>query len=154
MLVEMGNPAPTRTENAPVVTYFNIPNEYGYQAHESADVLAGKLARHLATATAVTRLGDVSDGTGDHEAFLAVTNGWRAEANAAPTWVWSDNEDFATLLGAFYDCPVGRPDDVEDTHYTSTGGEPGQHPEDHIPDVPAVDPFPAPEAAPEPEATE
>ena len=129
MNVEMGNPAPTTTENAPAVTYFSVPGDYGYVPHDSAAELANAIARHLVAQPdpRVTRLGDVSGGTGDHEAFLAVLNGWRAESTGTPTWVWSDDEDFAVLLGAFFDCPVGRPDDLEDSHFT-TAGAPGVHP--------------------------
>jgi hypothetical protein len=146
MRVEFGNTAPTATENSPVVTTIVIPDSYGYTAHESAATLAANIARHLATAPGgITRLGDISDGTGDHEAILATITGVRNESNATPAWVWSDNEDFAVLVGEFYGCPVGRPDDTEDTHFTASGA-PGVHPEDLVPDEPAIDPFPAPEA--------
>ena len=125
--VEFGNPAPTAQiadgYRGQVVTYCGpLPDdpEYGYTPHEDASVLAGKLARHMATA-AVPRVGDISDGTGHHEAFQTAIASWRAESYANPTWVWSDNEDFAVLLGQFFDCPVGRPDDVEATHYTLAG---------------------------------
>jgi hypothetical protein len=99
------------------------------------------LARHLATARDVTRVGDISDGTGHHEAFQTARAGWLAESSAAsPSWVWSDNSDFAVLLGAFFGCPVGRPANVEDTHWTASG-PPGVGPA----------PEPAPELAPEAE---
>jgi hypothetical protein len=143
MLIEMGNPAPTTTENSPAVTYFSVPDTYGYVAHDSAVELANAIARHLVALPdpRVTRLGDVSGGTGDHEAFLAVLNGWRAESSGMPSWVWSDDEDFAVLLGAFFGCPVGRPDDLEATHFT-TAGAPGVFP-----------PEPAPDPEPEPEVS-
>jgi hypothetical protein len=143
MQVELGNQAPTRTDNSPVVTYSSVPDSYSYTPHESAVELANAFARHLVALSdqGVTRLGDVSGGTGDHEAFLAVLNGWRAESTGAPTWVWSDNPDFAVLLGAFFGCPVGRPDDLEATHFT-TAGAPGVFP-----------PEPAPDPEPEPEVS-
>lgn len=130
MQVEFGNPAPTAMEYGPVVTYSSVPDDgYDYQPHESAEELANALARHIATAPGgVTRVADISGGTGNHEAFLSVVAGWRSESNANPTWVWSDNGDFAVLLGKFFGCPVGRPDDVEDTHYTYAG-PPGTAPE-------------------------
>jgi hypothetical protein len=129
MRVEFGNPAPTgryadgSTVPGPIVTFCGpLPDdeEYGYAPHEDARTLAMNLALHMATAP-VQRFGDVSDGTGHHEAFSTAVQSFRAESNGTPTWVWSDDEDFAVLLGAFFNCPVGRPADLEATHYTLTG---------------------------------
>lgn len=124
MRVELSNVLPDLANDGqptPTVTYVGVPDSYDYQPHQSAEVLAGNLARHLATAGGVTRLGDHSDGTGDHEAFLSVVRSWSMNADGIPAWVWSDNNDFAVLLGAFYGCPVGRPDDIEMTHHTDSG---------------------------------
>lgn len=125
MNIEFGNTI--TVDGAPVPDVLNVKGlpdgeEYGYQPHESAEQLASKLARHLmVNAGGVTRVGDISDGTGHHEAFLHAYAHWQATGNGTPAWVWSDNPDFAVLLGAFYGCPVGRPDDVEMTHYTESG---------------------------------
>lgn len=120
MFVELGNPAPLRVEG-PAVTYVHVPDVYGYEPHGDAEVLAGNLARHLATVGDVTRCGDVSDATGHHEAFLAVVRGWGNEGARPPSWVWSDNADFAKLLGAFWGVPWDRPADMEMTHFTQYG---------------------------------
>jgi hypothetical protein len=133
VLVELGNPAPTATENAPVVTYCSVPGTYTYVVADSAEQLALEAAAHIGRSSdGVTRLPD-------QEALLAVIAGWRAESTGNPTWVWSDDGDFAVLLGHFFGCPVGRPDNLEATHFT-TAGAPGVFP-----------PAPAPEPAPEPE---
>ena len=147
MIVEFGNPAPTAqidggSYTGPVVTYCGpLPDdpEYGYSPHPDASVLAVKLAQEMETAErerdGIYRVGDISDGTGFHEAFLTAVNGWRAQASAyrGPTWVWSDSGDFAVLLGHFFGCPVGRPADVEDTHRT-LAGPPGVHPPADVPE--------------------
>jgi hypothetical protein len=115
MRVELGNPAPVNVADAaalpgPAVTYLEVPDSY---TCEPADV--NDLARHLAA-----NPGLVSHLPGQ-EAFVAVVRTWGAHSGGSPSWVWSDNPDFAQLLGEFYDCPVGRPDDLEDTHHTNAG---------------------------------
>ena len=35
--------------------------------------------------------------------------------------MWSDNDALARFLGEYWGIPVGRPDDVEDTHFTRSG---------------------------------
>lgn len=139
MRVAFGNEAPTRidrdTQGAePRVTYIEIPDVYTYAVADSAADLARETMQHLATAPdGITHMPD-------QEALLAVVASWRAESTKPPTWVWSDNDDFAVLLGQYFDCPVGVPDDVEDTHHT-VSGPPGTgpgviHPDDDP--VPAV----------------
>jgi len=60
----------------------------------------------------------------DHEALIVAVAVWNSGQHAVgqPSWVWSDNPDFAVLLGEYFHCPVGMPDDVEATHYTSHAG--------------------------------
>lgn len=129
MLVEFGNAAPTRTENKPAVTYINVPDEgYTYEVADSAADLARKVMVEIATAPdGKTRLPD-------QEAILAVVTAWRQESTEAPMWVWSDNNDFAVLLANFFDCPVGRPDDIEDAYHTKAGA-PGVGPQNTDPDA-------------------
>ncbi len=152
MLVEMGNRAPTLTDKSPAVTTFQIPDSYTYVVADTGveiEVGVGRTAvLESAADVAVELMRQVLTGNPieshmpDHEAALAVINGWRAESLSAPTWVWSDNEAFAVLLGEFFGCPVGRPGDVEATHHTAAG-PPGVYPAE-------------PETAPadDPEATE
>lgn len=123
MNVEYGNPAPNFVDHdGPAVTYQTIPDSYTYRVAADAAELASGIALNMATAPdGITNLPD-------QEAALAAIAGWRANSRANPTWVWSDNEDFAVLLGKFFGCPVGRPVDVEETHYT-VAGAPGVGPE-------------------------
>lgn len=128
MRVIFGNEAPTRTENTPTITQIDVPDSYTYEVADSAADLAKTVMNEVATAPdGITRLPG-------QEALLAVQAGWRAESTKPPTWVWSDNEDFAVLLGQYFNCPVGAPDDVEDTHFTFSGppgtGPMYAHPDD------------------------
>ena len=144
MIVDLGNDHPTRTEGrAPVVTTFTIPDSYTYAVADSAADLAAAVKAEQADALVnrdgITRLPD-------QDAILIIQAGWRSEAQGGtiPTWVESDNADFAVLVSHFFGgIPIGRPDDVEATHYT-LAGEPGVGPaEPEV--VPAEDPDPAPE---------
>lgn len=123
MRVEYGNPTPTNTDyDGPAVTYQIIPDSYTYEVSPDAGELAAEVALQLSTAPdGITRMPS-------QEAILAAIAGWRANSSSNPTWVWSDNDDFAVLLGKFFNCPVGRPADVEETHYTYAG-PPGVGPE-------------------------
>lgn len=137
MQVELGNPAPHSLPAGnggnggeptalpgPQVTYVNIPDDvdadgnrhYGYTVADSA----AELARDAAFAIVQGAPGGVTRLPGQ-EALLAVTNLWASHGSQPPSWVWSDNDDFAVLLGHYFRCPVGRPDNVEDTHYTASG---------------------------------
>ena len=131
MLVVFGNEAPTRTENSPTITRVEVPDSYTYEVADSAADLARQVAVEIATAPdGITRLPN-------QEALLAVVTSWRMESTKSPTWVWSDNDDFAVLLGQYFDCPVGQPDDVEETHYTFSG-PPGTGPVNTDPDAEPV----------------
>lgn len=119
MRIEFGNPSPREAATGepvpgPSVTYVNIPDTYTFKG--GAD--AKDLALHLAQNPDITNLPD-------HEAFVAVAHGtaglWTRHSASKPSWVWSDNEDMSALLSEYYGCPVGRPDDLEDTHYTQSG---------------------------------
>ncbi len=116
VLVEMGNLNPNAVgAEGPAVTYIGVPDSYTYEVAKSAETLANDVAAHVGRASnGVTRLPD-------QEALLAVVAAWNAESGGSPEWVWSDNKDFAVLLGRFYDCQVGRPDDIEATHHTNAG---------------------------------
>lgn len=128
MHVELGNTNPTSTASSPCVTYVSVPDFYTYEVADSASDLAVTVLRDI-------MIGDprVTHMPGQ-EAAVAVFNAWASEGDGQPTWVWSDNDDFATLLGHIFACPVGRPADLEDTHY-SYAGAPGVHPAEVSPDV-------------------
>jgi hypothetical protein len=128
MLVEMGNVAPASDAAGPAVCRMTIYGTYvvadkgarmtiGHGNEvvvESAADLAAHAAAHLGRAVGVTHLPE-------QEALLNVRALWMDESQAPPSWVWSDDENFAVLLGEFFGCPVGRPDDVEMTHHTVNG---------------------------------
>jgi hypothetical protein len=115
MQVELGNNNPTHEgATGPAVTYCSVPDTYTYEVADSADDLAMEVMREISTGGGLTRLPD-------QEAVLAVVAAWNNESSGKPGWVWSDNEEFEVLLGKFFGCPVGRPEDVEATHYTNSG---------------------------------
>lgn len=125
MIVDLGNDHPTRTDGrAPAVTRFTIPDTYTYVAADSAADLAAEVKAEMADALVnrdgITRLPD-------QEAILIIRDGWRNEAQGgtSPTWVVSDNPEFAVLVSHYFGgIPIGYPADLEDTHYT-LAGEPG-----------------------------
>lgn len=137
MLVELGNKNPTKVteeRSDPTVTYVSVPDGYTYavaqpgarmtvgEGNEIEVTSAAELAAHAADHVSKALL--FRDGIThlpDQEALLAVFGAWQSEGTGTPDWVWSDNEDFAVLLGAFFGCAVGRPADVEATHHTDAG---------------------------------
>lgn len=64
--------------------------------------------------TAIT----VADSDTADEALRSITHDdgvWRAHSSdPKPAWIEADDEAFAARLAAYYDVPVGRPDDWED----------------------------------------
>lgn len=79
-----------------------------------------------------------------HEAFVSVVKDWPNHSPVSPTYVHSTNDtgeadevtsDLAAMISEAYDIPVGRPDDVEDTHHTISG-PPGVGPEPALEVVP------------------
>lgn len=119
MLVRMGNETPhahilpSDHDGAPCEYTWRLPEGFDY-THEPEGRLNGKDALIHVLSNNVPHLPG-------HEAFVSVTNDWPNHSPKPPTWVWSDNEDLAVMLSEAYGCPVGRPDDVEDTHHTLAG---------------------------------
>lgn len=104
----------------PTVTTMHIPDSYSFDPEVNVDEFKSHLYDAVVAGAGITQ-------REDDEALLAVThaNGaWNSHSNAKPLWVDSDNAEFASVLAAFYGCPIGTPDDVEDTHFT-LGGPPG-----------------------------
>jgi hypothetical protein len=113
--VELGNNAPRAAGAvAPAVTYVNVPEEYTYVVEDSAATLGERIRQAVAGGGGITH-------EPDQEAIISVAAAWAAEGAGQPTWVWSDNPDFVVALAAFFNCPIGRPPDVEMTHYTAAG---------------------------------
>ncbi len=132
MLVQFGNTAPLDngvlmdTGGAPCVTYINL-HDYAFDAAAVADVIKTHLYDAVTGNQGITALPG-------QEALLAVVHPdgiWAAHSAANPSWVDSDNPAFAALMSAFYGCPVGTPNGVEDTHFT-LAGPPGFHPGDDL----------------------
>lgn len=130
MLVQFGNTAPLDngvpmdTGGAPCVTYVNL-HDYAFDESAVADAIKTHLYDAVTGSQGITSLPG-------QEALLAVVHPdgiWAAHSAANPSWVDSDDPAFAALLSAFYGCPVGVPDGVENTHFT-LAGPPGYHPGD------------------------
>lgn len=137
MKVELGNAKALRVaeeRDAPTVTYVEVPDEWTYEVAQSGtrmtigpdNVVEVDSASALASAARdhITNAMLFRDGIyhlPGQEALLGVMAAQQAEGGGVPLWVWSDNEDFAKLLSEFYGVPVGRPDDVEDSHHTNAG---------------------------------
>ena len=160
MRVAYGNSSPTHPgAEGPSVTYQTIPDNYTYVVADSAADLAAEAKAHQADAlmnnNGITRMGE-------QEALLAAVAGWRANSAGDPDWVWSDNEPFGVLLGAYFGVPVGIPDDVEE-RYRTYSGPPGVGPVNTDPDAEPAPPVlegadldkvqPPAEAAGEPEVS-
>lgn len=72
------------------------------------------------------------EGTSIAEAFATVTAGngvWANHSDGTPTWVECSSAGLQALLAEHYGCDEGKPADVEDTHYT-TSGPPGVGPQE------------------------
>lgn len=136
MQVKMGNPAPTTSNIAdrtePTVETMTVDPSYSYvPAYDDGETQTIGRGRDVDVTSAVDLANEVAAHIGrsvdgithvpGQEALLSVVAAWRAQSYGNPTWVWSDDEDFATLLGAFFDAPVGEPGDVEATHHTDAG---------------------------------
>lgn len=134
MLVRFGNQAPLRDGeavelDAPTVTTVNFLRE---DAGFTPGITVKEVTDHLADA--ITRRDGITslEGHADLTSLIHPLNGTvRTMCATKPTWVWSDNPDLAEFLGQWYDCPVGIPGDVENTHHTEAG-PPGVHPGDNL----------------------
>lgn len=141
MLIELGNPRrispfADHAPNAPAVTYLNIPDSNhpledgseGDVAHYGVgdDFDAAMIREHLDQ----VRMDGVTHLPG-HEALLSaihpISGLWTAHGALPPSWVHAPVEDDARAqqlvqqLSEWYQIPVGKPDDVEDTHWTLHG---------------------------------
>jgi hypothetical protein len=130
MLVELGNTLPDTGE--PDVINVSVPDIYTYVVADGTNDMelgAGNVATPETAAELATHvMRDISVGdpdlthSPDQEALISVVRTWAAyNRSGSPTWVWSDDDNFAVLLGCYFASPVGRPDDVEETHHTASG---------------------------------
>lgn len=107
-----------------------LAEEQGVSTEGTKDHIAARLS-------AIVRFHDVSDvprvltvnfpeGTTLGEAFNTVTNVggvWDHHGGLEnkPAWVNSDSDGLAALLSEHFGCDVGKPDNVEATHFTESG---------------------------------
>lgn len=124
MQVKMGNESPHahilpgEHDGSPCEYIWIVPDEAGY-----THVAEGRMTGAVAMLHVLRSQGGAILHLPDHEAFVSVVTDFQAHSSiGTPTWVWSDNEDLAKMLSEAYDdCPIGRPDDVENTHHTDAG---------------------------------
>jgi hypothetical protein len=103
--VEFGNPNPVGVDH-PSVTRAVIPDFYTYAVTDDAAALAAQVRGEVDNSEITHQPGQ--------EALVAAANIWRAHGNGTPSWVWSDNDNFAILLGHYFGCPVvGHPTNEE-----------------------------------------
>lgn len=146
------NPEGDPPLGAPTVTYVHIPvdpdnypeGHHAYQQVLGTNITGAEIRSHMEQAVlygkGVTHLPG-------HEAVVVVANpasgAWRQhtrDGSTKPTWVHAyatmpDQAEQAAeverLLSEIYECPAGRPADLEDTHHTSYFGvtlTPGEGP--------------------------
>lgn len=150
MLVELGNAAALKADNAdPRVTYLTIPeaDEQGLGGYTQPDQHDDSMfPEELATAlqgvasNSARRMiidGYLSHPSGvrgfpEHEAFISIIHpggAWKSHSLLDPTWVHCPGHPgLEKMLGDYFGCPIGQPNDVEDTHWTRNG-MPGVGPE-------------------------
>ena len=129
-VVELGNSFPVRvaddgaiepsvSHGDPCVTYVNLAHT---NDHDNAvDVVA--LRAHLWSRTGGGGVTNFGPGAESLTELFHPTNGlWAAHSAFPPTWVACDDDPaLAGVVGAWHNIPVGRPADVEQTHYTTMG---------------------------------
>lgn len=116
MKVQMGNATP----HSAIVDH-DQPCEYQWDSRggDSTHVVEGRPNGKDALLHVLTN--DIVQ-MPDHTAFLSIVRDWPNHSPKNPTYSASDDEpDLALMLSEAYGCPVGRPEDVEDTHHTVSG---------------------------------
>lgn len=119
MLVEFGT-IQTRNVNHsdPVVTYVNLAHTNDHDAEIDVAALKAHLVEALLTNDGITNFPG-------SETFMELFHPggiWSQHSPVPPTWVWCDEDPaLATQLAQWHGIPVGRPADVEATHWTNSG---------------------------------
>lgn len=98
--------------------------DFGALTHDSDAGLDGLASGVHVLSNDVTHLPE-------SECFVSIVSDWPHHSPNPPAWVWASDPDLARMLSEFYGCPVGVPEDLEDTHHTAAG-------------PPGVGPTPAP----------
>lgn len=135
MLVELGNPKRVSpidsfAPDAPAVTYLNLPDSLHVdEAGDETDVAHYGVSDDFDVAAIRQHFGEMRfDGVTHlpgHEALLSVIHPlsglWPQHGHVDPSWVWAEDQRLADQIAEWYGIPVGRPDNVEDTHWTFHG---------------------------------
>lgn len=125
MLVELGNVAAKNADGspanlgAPSVTQVHIPDSYSFDPAVDVAEFKAHLADALLTKQGITH-------RPDDEALLALVHPaglWNFHSATSPSWVHSEHPGLAEAVAAYHGegVAVGKPADVEDTHFTAAG---------------------------------
>jgi hypothetical protein len=118
-VVKFGNAKPKNVNhNFPCVSYVHVPEENDHDPDIDIEALRSHVANAYAYKNGVTNF------PGAESLLEVVAPGsiWTELANEDPTWVASDDDNqLAAAFAAWYNCPLGEPDDVEETYYTNRG---------------------------------
>lgn len=124
MFVLLGNANPKDKNGAPAdlnchaVTQVNIPDTYSVDADVDADAFKQHVLESAVTRDGITNF----PGNEALTALVHPSGIWANHSFTPPTWVSSDNADFAKAVSAYYGgIPTSAPADVENTHYTLSG---------------------------------
>jgi hypothetical protein len=118
---------------APAVTRIVIPEQYTFDPHVDVDSLRAHIEHAALYTDAITQ-------RPDDEALMAALHipggAWFHHSKQKPSWVHSDTHpEFAEIVSRYHGIALGRPDDVEDTHWTRFG-PPGSGPQFSDPRIP------------------
>lgn len=144
MLVEIGNPNPTEPNpdatpgaplQGPLVTSMPVPD--GIYTFTEGD--PGDVAEEVRAGIAV-HANPIMSHAPDHELIVHIVQSWDAgHSTGGPSFVAVSGPDpdlaaaVEAALAAYWSCPAGLPDDLEETHWTQYGTEvfpPGTAPEE------------------------
>jgi hypothetical protein len=122
LIVEFGNVAQKNAKGeavtdlggAPSVTELVIPDNYSFDK----DVNLEEFKSHIYEAS---RFMNGVTHRPDDEALLVADGFWGFHSFAKPSWVASSDVQLAKAIAALYDVPLGKPSNVEDSHWTKNG---------------------------------
>lgn len=104
-------------QGRPVITYCRVPDEHPFDPELDGRALRDHVASALMFSGGITNFPGA-------EAILSICHPYGAFANEAhgrPSWVWSDNPDMQRQLAEYFECPEGRPQFLDETHWRLGG---------------------------------
>jgi hypothetical protein len=127
MLLELGNVAAKNADGsladlgAPSVTQVHIPDSYTFDPNVNVEEFKAHLGDALLTKQGITH-------RPDDEALLALLHPsglWNLHSASSPSWIGGETEAaqaFAAKIAEYHGgVQLGKPDEVEDTHFTVHG---------------------------------